>query len=143
MLPAREFRSGRTFLGRLPEGEEVGQALAEFCREQKVQAGWLSAIGTVRRAVLGYFDQEERTYRRIEVDEPMEIVSCQGNVSLRDGEPFVHLHVVLSGNDGRAIAGHLFEGIIFVGEFWLQECIGPALERRADAASGLALWEFA
>lgn len=142
MVRAKEFRLGRTFLGRLPEEGELGQALAEFCREHGVQAGWISAIGTVRRAVLGYFDQQARTYLRLEVEKPMEIVSCQGNVSLKDGQPFVHLHIVLSGSDGQTLAGHLFEGTVFVGEFWVQEMIGPALERRPDEGSGLALWDL-
>jgi predicted DNA-binding protein with PD1-like motif len=142
MVLAREFRPGRAFLGKLAPGEEMVSALAEFCRDRGIQTGWVSAIGTMRRGVVGYFEQEERLYRRLAVEEPMEIVSCQGNVSLRDGQPFVHLHVVLSGSDGRTVAGHLFEGIAFVGEFWVQEMIGTALERVPDADSGLALWDL-
>lgn len=142
MVQASEFRMGRTFLGRLPEKGDIVRALSEFCREKGIHAGWITAIGTVRRAALGYYDHEDRQYRRIPVEAFMEIVSCQGNVSLKDGQPFVHLHVVLSGPEGTTLAGHLFESEVFVGEFWLQEVVGPALERRPDAASGLALWDL-
>ncbi len=142
MVQAAEFRLGRTFVGRLPEGGDIVGVLAEFCREEAVQAGWLSAIGTVTQAELGYFDHERREYRRIAVPGFMEIVSCQGNVSLKDGRPFVHLHAILSGPDGQTVAGHLFDSTAFVGEFCLQEFLGSALVRRSDPASGLALWDL-
>jgi len=137
-----EFHLARAFLGRLPEEGDIVAELAEFCRARGVRAGWISAIGTVRRAVLGYYDHGRGEYRRIPVDGFREIVSCQGNVSFKDGDVFVHLHVVLSGPDGHTVAGHLFESTVFVGEFWLQEAEGPALERRPDPATGLALWDL-
>lgn len=141
-MQVSEFRLGRAFLGRLPEQADIVQALGEFCLRRGIRAGWISAIGTVQRAVLGYYDHERGQYRRIPVEGLMEVVSCQGNVSLKDGRPFVHLHIVLSGPDGETVAGHLFESTVFVGEFWLQEAIGPDLERRPDARSGLALWDL-
>jgi predicted DNA-binding protein with PD1-like motif len=142
MLCANEYRLGRAFLGRLPEEGDVIESLTEFCRSNGVRAGWISAVGTVRSAVLGYYEQEERTYLRIPVDEEMEIIACQGNVSLMNGEPFVHLHIVLSGREGETLCGHLFESVVFVGEFHLQEMLGPDLERKPDAASGLSLWDL-
>ena len=57
-------------------------------------------------------------------------------------KPFVHLHIVLSGREGETLCGHLFESVVFVGEFHLQEMLGPDLERRPDAASGLSLWDL-
>ena len=142
MVQFAEFRLGRSFLGRLPEEGDIVQALTAFCRQRDIRAGWIAAIGTVRNAVLGYYDHIGRQYRRIPVQDFREIASCQGNVSLRDGRPFVHLHAVLSGPDGETVAGHLFESTVFVGEFWLQEAIGPDLERRPDDRSGLALWDL-
>ncbi len=142
MIQAAQLQLGRAFFGRLPaEGDIVG-ALTEFCRQQGIHAGWLSAIGTVRRAEVGYFDHERGEYRHIAVAQFMEIVSCQGNVSLKDGAPFVHLHVVLSGPEGQTVAGHLFESTVFVGEFYLQEVTGAELVRRPDAASRLSLWDL-
>jgi predicted DNA-binding protein with PD1-like motif len=140
MIRAAEFQLGRTFVGRLPEQYDILESLTEFCREKDVKAAWISAIGTVQRAVLGFFDQEEGVYRRIPLEEELEIVSCQGNVSLKEGEPFVHLHILLSDVEGKTLAGHLFEGTTFVGEFWMQEFIGPNLDRQPDEWSGLSLW---
>ena len=142
MVQAAQFQMGRVFLGLLPaEGDIIG-ALTEFCREHGVQAGWITAIGTVRQAEIGYLDHGRGEYLHIEVGQFMEIVSCQGNVSLKDGAPFVHLHIILSGPDGQTIAGHLFDSTVYVGEFCLQEVLGPELVRRPDEASGLTLWDL-
>ncbi len=141
MTVVAEFQPGRAFLGRLPEEGDLVAFLSDFCQKKGVQAGWISAIGTVRRAVLGYFDQERQQYRRISIENEMEIAACQGNVSLKDGKPFVHLHILLSDEEGATFAGHLFESTLFVGEFWLQELLGPALERHPDPRSGLSLWK--
>ena len=142
MIRAKSFRLGRAFLGRLPEGGDIVQSLTVFCQEEEIRAGWISAIGTVRWASLGYFEQETQSYKRIPVEEEMEIISCQGNVSLKGDEPFVHLHISLSGPEGEMISGHLFESEIFVGEFYLQEMEGPDLVRKPDSQSGLSLWEI-
>ncbi len=142
MIQSAQFQPGRVFLGRLPaEGDIIG-ALTEFSRQERIRAGWISAIGTVRQAEVGYFDHGRGEYLHIEVAHFMEIVSCQGNVSLKDGEPFVHLHIILSDAEGRTVAGHLFDSTIFVGEFCLQELQGPDLVREPDPASGLSLWDL-
>ena len=142
MIQAAQFQIGRTFFGRLPaEGDIIG-ALTEFCQQQGIRAAWISAIGTVRQAEVGYLDHQRGEYLHIEVAQFMEVVSCQGNVSLKDGAPFVHLHVVLSGPDGQTVAGHLFDSTVFVGEFCLQEATGPDLVRVPDPASGLSLWNL-
>ena len=76
----------------------------------------------------------------MEIDAPHEMASCIGNVSLKDGEPFVHTHVVLADEAGNTKAGHLFAGVVFVAEVHLHELEGPSLERKRDEATGLSLW---
>ena len=142
MIQSAQFQPGRVFLGRLPAEGDIIAALGEFCQQQGIRTGWLSAIGTVRQAEVGYFDHQRGEYLHIEVAEFMEIVSCQGNVSLKDGQPSVHLHVVLSDAAGHTVAGHLFDSTVFVGEFYLQEVEGPDLVRQPDPASGLSLWNL-
>jgi predicted DNA-binding protein with PD1-like motif len=41
---------------------------------------------------------------------PLEIVSCVGNVSLKEDAPFVHAHITLSDKEGRTYGGHLMPG---------------------------------
>lgn len=101
---------GDSYLLRLETGEEILPAVVEFARAHGIEAGSLSAIGSAYGVVLGYFDRQARDYTRTTVEEEVEIVSLQGNLALKEGQPYAHVHVTVSGRDFRALAGHLFEG---------------------------------
>lgn len=135
------FRAGRIFLERLPHGADLLQSLNAFCRERQVQAGYLSVIGTVSRGAFAFYDQDEKIYRPVVLEEALEIVNCQGNVSLWEGNPMVHAHLSLARPDGTTLAGHLIEGnVLFAGELALREFLGPQRLRRPDPLTGLNLW---
>jgi len=124
----------------LKPGSDLVQSITGFAREKGIETGSLVAIGALKKAKLGYYDQKKNRYREIKVDSPTEIASCTGNISLREGEPFAHIHVVLSDANGNTKAGHLLEGIVFVAEVHLRTLQGPRIERKHDNASGLWLW---
>jgi hypothetical protein len=132
----------RTFAVILETGDEVIAQLKAFADHEKLSASQLTAIGACSDAVLGYFDWEQKQYRRNRVDEQVEIASCIGDIALaKDGERSLHVHVVLGRRDGGALAGHLFEAHVRPTlEVVLTE--SPAhLRKRRDPESGLALIE--
>ena len=136
-----ESRNGRVFVGRLPHGADVLGELTRIAAENDVSVGRVEVIGAVKRARVGYYDQEKKLYGFRDFDEPLEILAVAGNVSLKDGAPFVHAHITLSDEAGRAFGGHLAEGtVVFAAEFRLEELPGAALNRVPDETTGLALW---
>jgi len=129
-------------LGRLPHEGDLLRSIEDFCRENGITLGVFTALGAVKSARLAYYDQGSREYRGFDVDEPMEMVSCIGNISLRDGQPIVHAHLALSDQEGRAISGHLMPGTpIFACEIFIQELLGEPLVRRQDEETGVPLWQ--
>ncbi len=131
---------GRSFLFRIPEGEEFGAFINGFAKKHNVLIGTVTAIGTLRNPKIGYFDEESGRYRVMELSGTYELVSLTGNISIRDGEPFAHIHVALGDSDGRLWGGHLIEGEVFVAEVFVQELLGEILERKPQK-NGLALWD--
>ena len=137
----REFTPGRRFMGRLPHGKDIITVIEDFCKENSVQAATFSLIGAVSAATLGAYDQKQQVYVSFKESAALEILSCIGNISLKEGRPFVHAHIVLGDEQGKVIGGHLFsETLIFAGEIEIQELTGPPLERTYDRETGLALW---
>ena len=136
----RDFRQGRGFLARLNHGTDIIGQITDLAREKEIETGSLSAIGALSRAELGYYDQVSQRYDKIRIDSPVELVSCLGNISQRDGLPFVHAHAVLSDREGNVWGGHLNSGTVFATELYMQELLGPRLERVPDAITGLNLW---
>jgi hypothetical protein len=135
-----EYVASKDVIVSLEHDADVIRSITELARSRGVEAGSFTAIGALKCARLGYFDQKRREYREMKVDMPHEMASCVGNISLKDGEPFVHAHVVLADEAGNTKAGHLFEGIVFAAEVHLHQLEGPKLERRHDEVSGLSLW---
>lgn len=136
-----EYRVGREWLARLKYDSDVIESVTQLAKKEAVDTASFTAIGALKRARLGYYDQGTHEYREISIDSAHEIAGCIGNVSLKDGQPFVHAHVVLANEEGNTRAGHLLEGIVFAAEVHLRTLEGPKLERAYDEATGLSLWE--
>jgi len=131
------FGSGRYVL-RLDPGEEVVGSLAAFAQDRGVTAGWVSAIGSLDHAVLGFLDPKENVYFKRTFDERMEIGSLNGNVGMAGDKPFVHVHAVLSPRELLAYAGHLHEAKVGVVVEAIVTAMHGRLVRAVDLASGFA-----
>lgn len=132
-------QGGRTFAIVFASGDEVTAGLQAFAEENRLSASHFTAIGAFERVTLGYFDWEQKDYRKIPLLEQVEVISLLGDIALDDGRPKVHAHVVVGKSDGSAHGGHLLEAYVRPTlEVVLVE--SPAhLKRRLDRDSGLAL----
>ena len=130
---------GATYVLIFEVGDEVMAELASFANEQQLEASDFSALGAFSSALLGFFDVGEKDYRKIPIDEQVEVLTLVGNITLDKGEPKVHAHTVLGLADGTTRGGHLLEGHVRPTlELILTE--SPVqLRRRFDAETGLAL----
>ncbi|MCB2225658.1 MAG: DNA-binding protein [Desulfarculaceae bacterium] len=140
----KEVKPVRTLMGRLPKGGDLLEELNAFCRKAKVSAGEVRAIGAVERATLGFYNQDTREYEFHQLDEALEIVALVGNVSLKDGEPFVHAHITLGDSQGRLFGGHLAPGApVFACEAIVTEFASETqFVRTLDGPTGLPLWDL-
>jgi uncharacterized protein len=133
------FGSGRYVL-RLDPGEELVASLLAFAESSGVEAAWVSGLGSLDHAVLGFLDPRERVYLKRTFDERLEIGNLTGNVGVaEDGRPFVHLHAVLSPRELLSYAGHLHEGKVGVVAEVLVTAMEGRLTRVVDPATGFAL----
>jgi uncharacterized protein len=141
MAILKEVKMTDIFMGRLRHGGDLLDELTDICRQRNIRLGRINAIGAVRKACIGFYDQEKREYGYINIDEPLEITNLTGNVSIKDGNPFVHAHVTLADSTGRAFGGHLARGtIVFACECTVEALDGQAFERGFDEETGLSLW---
>ncbi len=129
----------KTFAVVFDKGEEVMAGLQRFAQSERLAASQLTAIGAFSDVVLGYFDRERKDYRKIPVNEQVEVLSLIGDVALDEDKPKVHAHVVLGRSDGSTCGGHLLEAHVWP---TLEVIIAEApahLRRRFDRETGLTL----
>ncbi len=135
------FTPGPIHLFRLDRGADLYQEISRFATDHGITAATVGFLGAVQRASLRYYDQEAREYRDFQIDEPLEVVSGVGNVTLLDGAPFLHIHAAFSDEHGHGHGGHVNTGtIVFALEAAVQELEGEAPVRLPDDESGLTLW---
>ena len=136
-----EAAPGRTLVGRLERGSDLVAELERICAERDITAAWVSVIGAVSHAAYAYYHQTDHRYLETASDTHHEIVGFVGNVSMRDGTPFLHAHATFADEHGACVGGHLLRGItVFASEFTIREMIDVDLVRTFDEETALALW---
>ena len=138
----RHATLGEAHLLRLETGEEVVASLLAFAGERGIGAASVSGIGAAYAVRLGWFDRASRSYVRREVEGEVEIAALAGTLARKDGQPFAHLHAVVSGPDFAALAGHLFEARAAATVELVVRPLGGEVARVEDPATGLFLLDL-
>jgi uncharacterized protein len=102
----QRFDAGRYEL-RLERGDELVDCLTRFSAREQVTFATFNGLGAVSSARVAFFDVETRQYDIRELEEQLEVVSLNGSIALRDGEPFVHVHAALGRPDLSLLGGHV------------------------------------
>ena len=124
----------------LERGEDLLEGLYGAVRELGFMGATLQVIGGLEEATVGYYDPEADEYLPVSTGH-VEICAGLGNVSDRDGEPFIHLHLTLGGRDGSTVGGHAMPGCrAYVVEAYFRSLAGPPPRRQQVPGMHLKVW---
>ncbi len=135
-------RFGDTYAVRIDFGEEITACLRELAGKENIRLGQVSAIGAADHAEIGVYDLEEKAYHREELNGFMEITCLAGNITVMDGEPYIHLHATLADQQHAVHGGHVIG--MRVGatcEMFVKALDGEA-GRQRDEKLGINLWQL-
>jgi uncharacterized protein len=134
--------SGYSFFAPLRYGGDMLEEIARVASEAGLRHAAISVIGAVSCASFGFYDQGAKKYERITRQGCYEVINCTGNITLKDGSPFVHAHVLFGEANGAAFGGHLTAPTtVFAAELHITQLAGPPPERLFDEKTGLHLWD--
>ncbi|MBV8702802.1 MAG: DNA-binding protein, partial [Acetobacteraceae bacterium] len=81
----------KTYVLVLERGDEAVSSIEGFAQQRGLAAAQLTGLGAFSDVVLGFFDWEKREYRKIPVNEQVEVVWLVGDIALGpDGKPSLH-----------------------------------------------------
>lgn len=130
--------SGFNHIIYVERGEKVMETLTAYCTDNGIKNGKVSGIGAVEGIEIGAFDFSQKGYVRKNIEAIMELVSFQGNITLKDDQPFIHAHATLGTHDLDIKGGHMFEcTVAVVGEFIITK-MDTNITRKFDESIGLA-----
>ena len=105
---------------RIDKGEEIVDALKTICKKLDIKLGSIVGIGATDKVTIGLLNTKTKKYQSKEFTGDHEIAPLVGNITLMNGEVYLHLHVTICNVEHKALGGHLtsavisatFEGII-------------------------------
>lgn len=135
-------QDGNTFIIYIEQDESIMETLTQFCKSKDIINAQISGIGAIKEIDFGAYDLENKKYIRQSFNNLWELTSFQGNVILKDNEPFIHAHITVSDHNLNVKGGHLFEAKVgAVGEFILRK-IETDGKRELDPNIGLFCMKF-
>ena len=97
----------------LKAGSKIPDDIIAVAAKEKVRTAQVEAIGGVRALRLAYFNHETKKYEEHDFDEFLEVTSLLGNITIKDGKPFLHIHGTFGRRDLSVVAGHVMSGTVF------------------------------
>ena len=138
-----EIKGIKRYILSLDNHVNIMEALAAFCKEKEIFCGKVSGLGAIGSATFRFLDPATKTYVDKTFEEQMEITNLTGNISRKDGIPYLHVHITASRRDYTCIGGHLLDARVngacelFVEDYYL-----TSAGRRPDEETGLNLYKF-
>ncbi|PLX19062.1 MAG: DUF296 domain-containing protein [Candidatus Muiribacterium halophilum] len=95
-------------------GDKVIESFTKFCKDHHLRTGIFSGIGAFSKITLGHYNITTKRYMEKDVSDSLEVLSVNGNVTIKEKEPFVHMHAIVSDANMNFYGGHVIEAEVSV-----------------------------
>ena len=102
------------YVVRLDVGDEIMTSLTDLCNKENIRSATVQGLGVVNDVTVGYYSLEEQRYFPKTFNQQFEMIALNGNITRKDGEPYLHLHIALSDGNYRFFGGHLNNAVISI-----------------------------
>lgn len=127
---------------RLEPGDEIIASLTELCNKEKILSATVQGIGAVNDVTVGYYSLEEKRYFTKNFRQQFEMIALNGNVTRKDGEPYLHLHIALSDEHYKFYGGHLNNAVISITAEIYISALNGELNRRINPETSLSILDI-
>jgi hypothetical protein len=124
---------------RLEMGEALMESVQKIAASENVKLASISGIGACSKIEMGYIDLSIKDYVFKIFEGNMEILQATGNITLKDGEPFPHIHISVANEECKAFGGHLNEATISATFEGVMTIMDHEINREFNEDLGLAL----
>jgi len=97
----------------LKAGARIPDDILALAKREKMVTARVEAIGGVEKLRLAYFNHHTKRYEEHDFEEFLEVTGILGNVTLKDGKPFLHIHGTFGRSDLSTLAGHVMTAKVF------------------------------
>ena len=131
-----------SYVIRLNKGEEVISELKKLCNEENIRLGEITGLGASNLVEIGVFNVNTKEYKTKVFEGMFEITSLVGNVTRKDGEEYLHIHINFGDEEGLVKGGHLVRANISATSEIILRVIEGNVGRKLSNEIGLNLFDF-
>tara|TARA_Y100001968_G_C19172102_1_gene626161 strand:- start:323 stop:751 length:429 start_codon:yes stop_codon:yes gene_type:complete len=135
------IKNNKIFIS-LQTGDEIVESITDIFKQEKIYSGMINGIGAINKVQLGFYNLESKKYKKKYFNDDYELTSLMGNIALKDGNPFVHIHINMSDENFDVIGGHLFRAVTAASAEVIVLLDNQYIKRELDQKVGLYLWDF-
>ena len=135
------IKNNKIFIS-LQTGDEIVESITDIFKQEKIYSGMINGIGAINKVQLGFYNLESKKYKKKYFNDDYELTSLMGNIALKDGNPFVHIHINMSDENFDVIGGHLFSAVTAASAEVIVLLDNQYIKRELDQKVGLYLWDF-
>ena len=97
----------------LKRGISFVDELVKKAKRERIKTARVEAIGGVNKLKIAYFNHRTKKYEERSFNEFLEVTGILGNITMKDGKPFLHAHGTFGRKDASVVGGHILSATIF------------------------------
>jgi predicted DNA-binding protein with PD1-like motif len=106
------LKESNKYIIRLDKNDELIESLTSFSEKRNVKTAYFFGIGAAKEIELAWYDVDKKKYVKKMIQEKLEVVSLQGNISRMTDKLIIHSHGIFSDGRMKTIAGHVNKLIV-------------------------------
>jgi len=127
---------GNLYAIRIYKEEDLVEQLRKLASSENIKAGAITGIGAAKLIETGIYDIKAKKYNTTIYEGMYEITNLTGNISVKDEEPYIHMHINFSDADNRVFGGHLLKCVIAVTSEIFVTVLDGEIKRKLDEDFG-------
>ena len=136
------LKDGDKIFLRLDKGDEITESLCNVAKAENLTAASVTGIGATDDFTVGVLDLNKKEYEGYSFTGNHEINALTGNITTKDGKPYVHLHITCAGKGCKIVGGHLIKAVISVTGEIVIDTSSRKIERVKDDNVGINIWNI-
>lgn len=121
---------------RIYKGEDIIDQIKNLAAKENINAGTITGLGAGSFIEVGIYDTVEKKYKTKIYEGILEITSLIGNLSVKDNEPYLHMHINFSDEENKVYGGHLVKCVIALTAEIFINVLDGVMQRRLDNELG-------
>ena len=121
----------------------ITSAILEYLVKENITSAAVSGIGATKLAELGLYNIETKEYKKTTYTGLYEVGSFIGNITQKDGEPYLHIHITIGDPEKNEVhCGHLNKAVIGATSEIFITVFDEKIGRQLDEKTGINIFEF-